>query len=239
MAKTEAKPKYKRVLLKLSGEFLKGEADFGLDSGVIKWLAREIEPVVAMGVQTGLVIGGGNIFRGSEALNISRAAGDYIGMIATMINALMLQAAMEDIGLETRVMSAIEMHQVAEPYIRRRAVRHLEQGRVVIFGCGTGNPFFTTDTAAALRANEIKAEILIKGTQVDGVYTDDPKKNPDAKRLESVGYQRVLSEDLRVMDASAIALCRDNQMPIFVFNLSEPGNILKAVQGQAVGTMVS
>lgn len=234
-----AQPKYRRILLKLSGEFLKGHNDFGFDYNLLNWLAQEINQVTGRGVQVGLVIGGGNIFRGAQAVNINRAAGDYIGMIATMINALLLQAAMENIGMETRVMSAIEMREVAEPYIRRRATRHLEQGRVVIFGCGTGNPYFTTDTAAALRANEIEANVLIKATQVDGVYDSDPRKNPAAKRYSKISYEQVIKDDLKIMDTSAVSLCRDNQLPILVFDLKKPGNILKAVTGEEVGTLVS
>jgi uridylate kinase len=232
------RPRYRRVLLKLSGEFLKGKGNFGLDVETIKWLARQIEPVREAGIELGIVIGGGNIFRGSQALHVERAGGDYIGMVATMINALMLQAALEEIGLTTRVMSGIEMRQVAEPYIRRRALRHLEKGRIVIFGGGTGNPFFTTDTAAALRANEIQAEILLKGTQVDGVYSDDPKTNSKARKLTEVDYATVLRDGLRVMDATAIAMCGETKLPILVFNLSKPGNILRVVRGERVGTLV-
>lgn len=234
----EPKPKYRRILLKLSGEFLKGENDFGIDAEVVKRLSREVVEIADLDVQIGLVIGGGNIFRGAGALNINRAAGDYIGMMATLINSLTLQAAIENLGRPTRVMSAIEVRQVAETYIRRRAVRHLERGRVVIFGCGTGNPFFTTDTAAALRANEIEADVLLKATQVDAVYSADPKKDPDAKKLDRITYQEVLSQNLGIMDASAISLCRDNNMPILVFNLNKPGNILKAVMGEKIGTIV-
>lgn len=235
---SKPKPKYRRILLKLSGEFLKGENDFGIDAEVVKRLSREVAEIADLDVQIGLVIGGGNIFRGAGALNINRAAGDYIGMMATLINSLTLQAAIENLGRPTRVMSAIEVRQVAETYIRRRAVRHLERGRVVIFGCGTGNPFFTTDTAAALRANEIEADVLLKATQVDAVYSADPKKDPDAKKLDRITYQEVLSQNLGIMDASAISLCRDNNMPILVFNLNKPGNILKAVMGEKIGTIV-
>jgi len=233
-----SKPKYRRILLKISGEFLKGNRAFGLDPAIFKRLAREVKQIVDLDVQLGIVIGGGNIFRGAEALNINRAAGDYVGMIATMINSLTLQAALEDVGLDTRVMSAIEMKEVAEPYIRRRAIRHLERGRVVIFGCGTGNPYFTTDTAAALRANEIEAEVLFKATQVDGVYSADPKLNKAAVKLEHVSYQKVVSENLGIMDIAAISLCRENGMPILVFNLKKAGNILKAVMGEKIGTRV-
>lgn len=232
------KPKYRRILLKLSGEFLKGSHDFGFDYDLLKWLVQEIKQVKEVGVQIGLVIGGGNIFRGAQAVNINRAAGDYIGMIATMINALLLQAAMENVGLTTRVMSAIEMREVAEPYIRRRAMTHLDVGHIVIFGCGTGNPYFTTDTAAALRANEIEANVLIKATQVDGVYDSDPRKNPKAVKYDHITYEQMIKDDLRVMDTSAVSLCRDNRLPILVFDLKKPGNIVKAVMGEKVGTLV-
>ncbi|MCH8333183.1 UMP kinase [Candidatus Sumerlaeota bacterium] len=234
----QPRAKYRRILLKISGEHLKGRHDFGIDPQVVKQLAGEIRALVELGVQTGIVIGGGNIFRGAEALNMNRSAGDYIGMIATMINALTFQAALEDIGVATRVMSAIEMREVAEPYIRRRAVRHLERGLVVIFGCGTGNPYFTTDTAAALRANETASDILLKATQVDGVYSADPKLDKNAKKLDHLTYHDLVSKNLRIMDTSAVSLCRDNQMPILVFNLNKPGNILKAVMGEKVGTFV-
>ena len=234
----QPRAKYRRILLKISGEHLKGSHDFGIDPQVVKRLAEEIRELVQLNVQTGIVIGGGNIFRGAEALNMNRSAGDYIGMIATMINALTFQAALEDIGVATRVMSAIEMREVAEPYIRRRAVRHLERGLVVIFGCGTGNPYFTTDTAAALRANETASDILLKATQVDGVYSADPKLDKNAKKLDHLTYHDLVSKNLRIMDTSAVSLCRDNQMPILVFNLNKPGNILKAVMGEKVGTFV-
>ena len=232
------RPKYRRVLLKISGEFLKGDRDFGLDDEAFKRLANEIVQVVETGVQLGIVIGGGNIYRGGEALNINRSVADHMGMLATMINALALQAALENVGLETRVMSAIEMRQVAEPYIRRRALRHLEHGRVVIFGAGTGNPYFTTDTAAALRANEIEAEVLFKATHVDGVYSSDPNVDKNAVKLDHVGYQEVVAKNLGIMDTSAVSLCRDNKLPILVFNLKQSGNILKAVMGEEVGTLV-
>ena len=235
---SNARPKYKRILLKLSGEFLKGDNDFGIDADVVARLSREVVEIADLDVEVGIVIGGGNIFRGAGAMNIDRAAGDYIGMMATLINSLTLQAAIEHEGRQTRVMSAIEVRAVAETYIRRRAVRHLERGRVVIFGCGTGNPYFTTDTAAALRANEIEAEVLLKATQVDAVYSADPKKEPDAKKLDNISYQEVLSQNLGVMDASAISLCRENSMPILVFNLNKPGNILRAVMGEQIGTII-
>lgn len=238
MAKKSPKSKYRRILLKLSGEFLKGERDYGIDPLVVERLADEIREVAELGIQIGIVIGGGNIFRGADAPGINRASGDYIGMMATLINALTLQAAIEKTGLQTRVMSAIEVRQVCESYIRRRAVRHLEKGRAVIFACGTGNPFFTTDTAAALRANEIDAEVLLKATKVDGVFTSDPAKDPKARKLDHVGYQEVVSKNLKVMDTSAVSLCRDNGLPILVFNLAQPGNILKAVHGEKIGTIV-
>lgn len=232
-------PKYRRILLKLSGEFLKGERDYGIDPAVVRRLAKEVQEVSLLGVEMGIVVGGGNIFRGADSSEMKRAVGDYIGMIATLINSLTLQEAIERTGLPTRVMSAIDVRQVAEPYIRRRAVRHLERGRPVIFACGTGNPFFTTDTAAALRANEIDAEVLLKATGVDGVYSADPKKDPDAVKHDHVSYQEVVMKDLKIMDTSAISLCRDNRLPILVFNLSTPGNILKAVMGEDIGTLVN
>lgn len=238
MAKKSPKSKYRRILLKLSGEFLKGDRDYGIDPQVVERLADEIHEVAELGIQLGIVIGGGNIFRGADAPGINRASGDYIGMMATLINALTLQVAIEQTGLQTRVMSAIEVRQVCESYIRRRAVRHLEKGRAVIFACGTGNPFFTTDTAAALRANEIEAEVLLKATKVDGVFTADPAKDANARKLDRVSYQEVVSQNLKVMDTSAVSLCRDNALPILVFNLDQPGNILKAVHGEKIGTIV-
>jgi uridylate kinase len=225
-------------LLKISGEFLKGDAAGVIDPEIITRLAAEIRQVHALGVQLGLVIGAGNIVRGAEVQEMNRAAADYIGMVATMINALTLQGRLENVGVPTRVMSAIEMREVAEPYIHRRAIRHLEKGRVVIFGCGTGNPFFTTDTAAALRADEIGAGVLMNATKVDGVYPADPMKDPTATRYETLSYQEVVSRNLRVMDTSAVSLCRDNNLPILVFNLDTPGNVLRAVCGQPVGTLV-
>lgn len=230
--------KYRRILLKMSGEYFQGDAKFGIDLNLMDRVAEEIKELHALGVEIGLVIGAGNIVRGSEVEYMNRAAADYIGMVATMVNALMLQGVLEKLGVETRVMSAIEMNAVAEPYIRRRALRHLEKGTVVIFGCGTGNPFFTTDTAAALRANEIGADVLMKATKVDGVYTADPVKDPTARFLETVNYQEVVAKNLRVMDTSAVSLCRDNNLPILVFNLDKPGNVLRAVRGEKVGTLV-
>src|SRR6187401_1061969 len=229
-------PKYKRILLKLSGESLMGDKNFGLDSEVIARYAQDIKLITEMGVQVAIVIGGGNIYRGmNEAeTGIERAQGDYMGMLATVINGMALQAGLEKAGVYTRLQSAIKMEQIAEPYIRRRAMRHLEKGRVVIFGAGTGNPFFTTDTAAALRAMEIGAEILLKATKVDGVYDKDPKKHPDARRYATVTFTDALQKDLHVMDATAFALCRDNEMPIIVFNMTKPGNIELVVTGEAV-----
>ena len=233
-------PIYKRILLKLSGEALQGELSSGIDFDVVGRYCDEVKEVCDMGIEIGLVVGGGNIFRGSEGVNsgLDKPTGDYMGMLATMINALALQAGLEARGVSSRVLTAIEMRPVAEPYIRRRAVRHLDKGRVVIFGAGTGNPFFTTDTAAALRASEIGAEILLKATKVDGIYDADPVTNPDANRYDVLGYTEVLSRNLGVMDATAISLCRENNLPILVFNLNERGNIVKSLQGEPVGTVV-
>jgi uridylate kinase len=233
-------PAFKRILLKLSGEALQGSAAGGIDFETLGGFADELAQAHRLGVQIGVVVGGGNIFRGArtEETGIDRATGDYMGMLGTVINALAIQAILERRGVPTRVMTAIEMRPVAEPYIRRRATRHLEKGRVVIFGAGTGNPFFTTDTAAALRANEIDAEILLKATKVDGVYDSDPTMNAKAKRYDALSYTEALSKNLRVMDAAAISLCRDSQIPILVFNLRRPGSILKALQGESVGTIV-
>ena len=231
---------YRRVLLKLSGEALMGNLGYGIDPAVVQNIAQEIAEVVATGIQVAIVVGGGNIFRGLKAAagGMDRATGDYIGMIATVMNAMTLQDALEQIEVPTRVQTAIAMQEVAEPYIRRRAIRHLEKGRVVIFGAGSGNPFFTTDTTAALRAAEIDADVIFKGTKVDGVYDADPTQNPDARRYESLTYGHVLARDLRVMDSTAIALCKENNIPIIVFNLSERGNIRRAVMGEPVGTIV-
>ncbi len=232
--------KYKRVLLKLSGEALMGSQSFGIDPAVPLRLAEEIRPVYEAGVEVAVVVGGGNIYRGVQgaANGMDRAQGDNMGMLATVINALALQDTFEKAGMDCRVMSAIEMRQIAEPYIRRRAIRHLEKGRITIFAAGTGNPYFTTDTGAALRACEINAEILMKATNVDGVYDSDPHKNPDAKKFDTITYSDVLNRDLRVMDATATALCRDNKMPIMVFDINEPGCFERAVSGQNVGTTV-
>lgn len=234
-------PAYRRVLLKLSGEALAGGQGYGIDPDTIGRIAREISEVVGLGVQLAVVIGGGNIFRGiaASAGGMDRATGDYMGMLATVINALALQDAVEKAGVPTRVLSAIEMRAVSEPYIRRRAIRHLEKGRVVVFAAGTGNPFFTTDTAGALRAVEIGAEVILKATKVDGIYTADPVKHPEATRYDRVTYLQVLQERLQVMDATAISLCMDNKLPIIVFNLRVPGNIRRVVMGEAVGTMVT
>jgi len=235
-----AKPAYGRVLLKLSGEALMGEKSFGIDERVVAQIAKEIREVHDLGVELAIVIGGGNIIRGLAASHrgIDRVTGDYMGMLATLINALALQDALEKAGVTTRVQTAIEMREVAEPFIRRRALRHLEKGRAVIFAAGTGNPFFTTDSAAALRANEIHAEALLKATKVDGIYSADPELDPAAELLADLTYQQVLERDLRVMDAAAIALCRDNGIPIAVFNLFRPGNIRRVVTGERVGSMV-
>lgn len=232
--------RYRRVLLKLSGEILAGDKGFGIDSDTITAFAKQIFEVHELGVQLGIVIGGGNIFRGVQAgsQGLDRASGDYMGMLATVINALAFQDILEQMGLETRVMSAIEMRQIAEPYIRRRATRHLEKGRVVIFASGTGNPYFTTDTAASLRAMEIDAEVLLKGTKVDAVYDKDPHKNSNAVPFETLSFLEVLNRGLGVMDAAAISLCMDNKLPIIVFNIGTEGNLKKIVSGERVGTLV-
>ena len=233
-------PRYNRVLLKLSGESLAGGAAFGIDAERVKELAGEIAAVGQTGVQIGIVVGGGNIFRGisAKALNMDRVAADHMGMLATVINALALQDALEQIGSQTRVMSAIEMHEVAEPYIRRRAIRHLEKGRTVIFAAGTSNPYFSTDTAATLRALEIHAEVIAKATRVDGVYDKDPLKYPGAKMFREIDYTQVLAEALGVMDATSIAMCRDNRLPIIVFNLNVKGNIMRMSMGESIGTLI-
>lgn len=232
--------RYKRVLLKLSGEVLGGTQGYGIDPKTITSIALEIKDVVASGVELALVIGGGNIFRGLAASSkgMDRASADYMGMLATMINALAMQDALEQIGVFTRVQSAIAMQEVAEPYIRRKAIRHLEKGRVVIFGAGTGNPYFTTDTAASLRAMEIGADVILKGTKVDGVYSADPKKDPNAIRYSSLSYLQVLQEGLQVMDATATSLCMDNNLPIIVFDVGVAGNVKRVVCGEEIGTIV-
>ena len=231
---------YKRILLKLSGEALAGGAPFGIDAARVKELAAEVAAVAATGVQIGLVVGGGNIFRGVKAAaqNMDRVTADHMGMLATVINSLSLQDALEQIGVHTRVMSAIEMHQVAEPYIRRRALRHLEKGRVCVFAGGTSNPYFSTDTAATLRALEIRAEVIAKATRVDGVYDKDPLRFPDAVMYREISYLEVLSKSLAVMDATSIAMCRDNQLPILVFNLNTSGNIMRMSMGEPIGTII-
>lgn len=231
---------YKRILLKLSGEALAGAQGTGINTAVIQQIAEDVKVAHQTGVEIGLVIGGGNIFRGiaASAQGMDRASSDYMGMLATCINSLALQDALEKAGVPTRVQSAIEMAEIAEPYIRRRAVRHLEKGRIVIFAAGTGNPYFTTDTAASLRAMEINAEVLMKATKVDGIYDKDPAKHADAKRYDKISYIDVLNQGLQVMDSTAISLCMDNKLPIMTFDLAKPGNILKAVQGENIGTLV-
>jgi uridylate kinase len=238
---TEKPPRYKRILLKLSGEALMGDAKYGISPKVLQQIAQEVHEIVELGVEVGIVIGGGNIFRGVSASTegMDRASADYMGMLATVINSLALQDSLEKMGVFTRVQSAIDMQQLAEPYIRRRAVRHLEKGRVVIFAAGTGNPYFTTDTAASLRAMEINAEVILKATKVDGIYSDDPVKNPNATRFTELTYIEVLKKNLKVMDSTAISLCMDNKMPIIVFDLGVRGNIMRVVQGETVGTRVS
>ena len=231
---------YKRILLKISGEVLAGEQSFGLDARMIQYIASEVAEVAAMGVEVAVVIGGGNIFRGIDAANggMERASADYMGMLATMLNALALQSALEKLGAVTRVQSAIDMRQLAEGYIRRRAIRHLEKKRVVIFAAGTGNPYFSTDTAAALRAMEIGAEIILKGTKVSGIYNDDPMKNPQAVKFDRLSFLAVIDKRLKVMDSTAISLCMDHNLPIIVFNVKEKGNIKRIVQGEQLGTLV-
>ena len=234
-------PIYRRILLKLSGEALMGEQQFGVDPAVTTRIARDVAEIQSLGVETAIVIGGGNIFRGlaASARGMDRATADYMGMLATVINGLALQDALEQHGLVTRTVTAIEMRAVAEPFIRRRAIRHLEKGRVVIFAAGTGNPYFTTDTAAALRAMEIKAEVILKGTKVDGVYSADPMIDKQATKYPTISYLQVLERQLKVMDATAISLCMDNKLPIVIFNLREPGNIGRVVTGEPIGTTVS
>jgi uridylate kinase len=233
-------PVYKRVVLKLSGEALMGEKEFGIDPEVLTRYALEIKAARALGIQIGIVIGGGNIYRGvsNSSDNIDKVTGDHMGMLATLINALALQSALEHQGLVTRLVSAIRMEVIAEPFIRRRAVRHLEKERIVIFGAGTGNPYFTTDTAATLRAIEIEADVIIKGTRVDGVYDSDPERNPGAFRYQQISYMDVLKRDLKVMDMTAITLCRENKLPILVFNMNVPGNLVRLLSGEHVGTKV-
>ena len=232
-------PKYKRVLLKLSGEAMAGEQHFGINNPYVRKVAAQVREVAESGVEVAIVVGGGNFWRGRTSENMDRATADYIGMLATVMNAMALQDALEAQGVPTRVQTAIEMREVAEPYVRRRAIRHLEKGRVVIFGAGTGSPYFSTDTTAALRAAEIGAEVILLAKKIDAVYSDDPETNPDAVRYESLTHTEVLEQDLKVMDATAAALCRDNDIAIHVFALAEEGNVMKAVCGEKIGTIVS
>lgn len=233
--------KFKRVLLKLSGESLMGDKGFGISPEVLDFFAEEIKKVHNIGVQLGIVIGGGNIYRGLSATSqgIDRATGDQMGMLATMINSLALQNALEKKGIFTRLMSALKMDEIAEPYIRRRAIRHLEKGRVVIFGAGTGHPYFSTDTAASLRAVEIKADVIVKGTRVNGVYDSDPEKNPDALMYENISYIDILKYNLKVMDLTAVSLCKENNLPMMVFNMDIPDNLLRLVKGENIGTLIN
>lgn len=234
------KPRYTRILLKLSGESLMGEQQFGLSATTLKQYAKDVAKIYHLGMEIGIVIGGGNFIRGEQAAQqgIDKVSGDYMGMLATVINCIAFQNALEEEGISTRLQTAIHMQQIAEPFIKRRAIRHLEKKRVVLFGAGTGNPYFTTDSAAALRAIEIEADVIIKGTRVDGVYDDDPEKNPSAKRYAEVSYQEVLLKGLKVMDATAIALCQDNALPILVFNMNIPGNLEKLIMGENIATVV-
>jgi uridylate kinase len=233
--------KYKRVLLKLSGESLMGEQKFGITSEMLNYYAKEIKSIVDKKVEVAVVIGGGNIFRGLSAgsSGIERVTGDYMGMLATCINGMALQSALEQLGVYTRLITAIEMRQIAEPYIKRRAVRHLEKGRVIIFCAGTGSPYFTTDSAAALRANEINANIILKGTRVDGIYDSDPEKNPEAKKFDKISFEKVIQMGLNVMDMTAFTLCQENNLPIIVFNINEEGSLSKLISGEKIGTLVS
>ncbi len=232
--------KYKRILLKLSGEALMGDKNFGIDTKIISQYANEIKAVTDAGVEVAIVIGGGNIFRGLQAAEggMDRVQGDYMGMLATVINSMALQSALEQVGINTRLQSAIKMEAICEPFIRRRAVRHLEKGRVVIFGAGTGNPYFTTDTAASLRAIEIEADVILKGTRVDGIYTADPEKDKNAVRYKHITFSEVFEKDLKVMDMTAFTLCHENKLPIIVFDMNLPGNLVRLVQGEEVGTLV-
>lgn len=233
--------KYKRILLKLSGEALMGEKQFGIDNDRLDQYAAEIKIIAEMGVEVAIVIGGGNIFRGVQAVasSVDRVQGDYMGMLATMINSMALQSALERHGMFTRLLSAIKMEQIAEPFIRRRAIRHLEKGRLVIFGAGTGNPYFTTDTAASLRAIEIEADVILKGTRVDGIYTADPEKDPAATKYETISFTEVYEKNLNVMDMTAFTLCNENKLPILVFDMNKPGNLKRVVEGESVGTLVT
>lgn len=234
--------KYKRILLKLSGEALMGDQPYGIDPKILEQYARDIKAVVGMGVELAIVIGGGNIFRGVQGVQgglVDRAQGDYMGMLATVINSMALQGALERHEIKTRLLSAIKMEQICEPFIRRRAMRHLEKGRVVIFGAGTGNPYFTTDTAASLRAVEIEADVVLKGTRVDGIYTADPEKDKTATRYEKISFTEVYEKNLNVMDMTAFTLCQENKLPIIVFDMNKTDNLLKLVKGEAIGTLVS
>ena len=233
--------KYKRILLKLSGEALMGNKQFGIDNNRLMQYAEEIREIAELGVQIGIVIGGGNIFRGVQAEQggMERTQGDYMGMLATMINSMALQAALESVGLFTRLQSAIEMKQIAEPFIKRKAVRHLEKGRIVIFGSGTGNPFFTTDSAASLRAIEIDAEVILKGTRVDGIYDKDPEENASAKKFDTITFDEAYKKNLKVMDMTAFTLCKENELPVIVFNMNKKGNLKKVVTGEEIGTLVT
>jgi len=233
--------KYKRIVLKLSGESLMGSKQYGIDSERLEQYAQEISRVKDLDIELAIVIGGGNIFRGVQAagVGIDRVQGDYMGMLATVINAMALQSALEKVGLDTRLMSGIKMEQVCEPFIRRRAIRHLEKGRVVIFGAGIGNPYFTTDSTASLRAIEIEADVVLKGTRVDGVYTADPEKDPNAKRFSNISFQEVFAKGLNVMDMTAFTLCQENNLPIIVFDMNTPGNLYNLVQGSEVGTLIT
>lgn len=238
--KRPMQPKYNRVLLKLSGESLMGDQEFGISTEMLEYYAGQIKSVVEFGVQVAVVIGGGNIFRGLQgaAMNIDRVQGDYMGMMATVINGMALQSALEKIGIYTRLLTAIEMQQIAEPYIRRRAIRHLQKGRVVIFGAGTGSPYFTTDSAAALRANEINADVVLKGTRVDGIYSADPEKDPLATKFDSITFEEAIQKGLKIMDKTAFTLCQENSLPIIVFDINNPENLMKIVKGASAGTTV-
>ncbi len=234
-------PAYKRVLLKLSGQMLAGERGFGIEPAELRYVAEEIKAAHDLGVEMGVVVGGGNIHRGADGseMGLGRVTGDYMGMLATVINALALQSTLEHVGLETRVLTALRITAVAEPYIRRRAIRHLEKGRIVIMAAGTGNPYFTTDTAAALRGIETKVDTIIKATKVDGVYSSDPEKDPQAKRFERLSYDEAIRQNLKIMDSTAFTLCRENRVPVIVFRFSDPGSLLRVVQGETVGTVVT
>ncbi|MBM3444842.1 MAG: UMP kinase [Bacteroidetes bacterium] len=233
-------PVYKRVLLKLSGESLMGDSNYGIDPNMVAYYASEIKSIVDLGVEVAIVIGGGNIYRGmnESETGIERAHGDYMGMLATVINGMAIQAMLEKVGMYTRLLSAIKMEQVAEPYIRRRAIRHLEKNRVVIFGAGTGNPYFTTDTAGSLRAIEIEADVILKGTRVNGIYTADPEKDPSATRFETITFKECIEKNLKIMDMTAFTLCMENNLPIIVFDMNQKGNLVKLVCGDAIGTLV-